>query len=258
MKIKVAWMVAPLLLAPLAEAQEISRLEIAKDPNGAEPRTSIDLYMPVDISNLDVNNPIDAERTRLLVAKDDAGGDLLAAHDAANAEWAAQGYETQGPIGFSGIGDYANNKDVNIGIVLKTVPSPGAKSITIEGTVALNFIDPSSATEASVKAIPIEMAWDNPGVTTPIGLLKIEPASSMVMDDVLYQGYQVLSPTAPVIAVKVRGGDASEEANSLGMGLEPGMFVIKGDPPQTVDLEITYAGSETREFPFKLSFSIGL
>jgi hypothetical protein len=44
----------------------------------------------------------------------------------------------------------------------------------------------------------------------------------------------------------------------MGMGLEPGMFVIKGDAPLTVDLEVTYAATETKEIPFKLSFGVGL
>ncbi|NHA14676.1 hypothetical protein [Thioalkalivibrio sp. XN279] len=258
MRTKTAWILASLLLAPLAAAQEVSRLEISKPPGGAEALTRIDLYLPADVSSLDFNNPINGERTRLAVAKDDAGGDLLAAHDAVNAEWVAQGYEVESPVSFAGIGDYANNKDVNIGIVLKVAPTSGAKAITIEGTVALNFIDTSSAKKATLKAIPTETAWGSPGVDTPIGPVRIEPASSMFMDDVIYQGYQVMSPNAPVIAVTVVGGDASEEANSMGMGLEPGMFVIKGDAPQTVDLNVTYASTETKEIPFKLTFGVGL
>jgi hypothetical protein len=258
MRTKIVWILASLLLAPLAAAQEVSRLEISKSPGGAQALTRIDLYLPADVSNLDFNNPINVERTRLAVAKDDAGGDLLAAHDAVNAEWLAQGYEIESPISFAGIGDYANNKDVNIGIVLKVAPTSGAKALTVEGTVALNFIDASSAKKATLKAIPTETEWGSPGTDTPIGPVRIEPASSMFMDDVIYQGYQVMSPNAPVIAVTVVGGDASEEANSMGMGLEPGMFVIKGDAPQTVDLNVTYASTETKEIPFKLTFGVGL
>lgn len=258
MRTRIAWILALLLLAPPAAAQEVSRLEISKPPGGAEALTRIDLYLPADVSSLDFNNPINAERTRLAAAKDDAGGDLLAAHDTVNAGWAAQGYEIEPPISFAGIGDYANNKDVNIGIVLKAAPGRGAKAITVEGTVALNFIDVSGAKETLLKGIPTQPEWDSPGTDTPIGPVRIEPASSMFLDDVVYQGYQVISPNAPVIAVTVVGGDASQEANSMGMGLEPGMFVIKGDAPRTVDLKVTYAATETKEIPFKLTFGVGL
>jgi hypothetical protein len=247
-----------MLLVPLAGAQQVSRLEIAKGPDSAEARTSIDLYIPLDITNLDFSNPINADRTRLVAARDDAGGDLLAAHKAIDAEWLEQGFAVESPLSFAGVGDHANEKDVKVGITLKAAPAAGAKMISVEGTVALNFIDASSAKTTTLKAIPTEMAWDSPGMDTPIGPVKIEPGSSMSTDDAHYQGYQVVSPNAPIIAVKVVGGDASEEVQAMGMGLETGMFVIKGDAPQTVDLEVTYAATETREMPFKLSFGVGL
>ncbi|HSM27179.1 MAG TPA: hypothetical protein VK855_03660 [Thioalkalivibrio sp.] len=257
MKTGMAGILGSLLLAPVLSAQEVSRLEIAKDPNGREPRTSIGIHIPVDVSKLDFNNPIDSGRTGLMVAKDDAGGDLLAAHEAINAQWVEQGYEVEMPVSFAGVADYANNQDINVGVVLKAAPKPGAKTITVEGTVALNFIDDSSVKTTVLKSIPTEMEWGSPGVETPIGPVRIEPASSMFVDDIQYQGFQVVSPNAPVIAVGVVGGDASEEANGMGMGLEPGMFVIKGDAPQTVDLDVTYAATETKEYPFKLSFGVG-
>lgn len=263
MKTKMSWLLASLLLASLllalpARAQEVSRLEIAKGLGGGEVRTSVDIYIPGDVSNLDFNNPISVDRSRLVAVKDDAGGDLLATHEAANATWVEQGYAIEPPITFAGIADYANNKDVNIGIVLKAAPTSGAKTISLEGTIALNFIDASNAKKTMLKGMPTEMEWDSPGVHTPIGPVKIEPASSMSTDEANYQGYQVLSPNAPIIAIRVVGGDASEEAQAMGMGLEPGMFVIKGNTPQTVDLEVTYAATETKEIAFKLSFGVGL
>jgi hypothetical protein len=258
MKTKLTWILASLLLAPLAGAQQVSRLEIAKGPDSAEARTSIDIYIPLDITNLDFNNAINADRTRLVAVKDDAGGDLLAAHKAIETEWIEQGYAVESPVSFAGIADHTNDKDVKVGIMLKAAPAAGAKMISLEGTIALNFIDASSAKKTTLKSIPTEMGWDSPGVDTPIGPVKIEPGSSMSTDDAHYQGYQVISPNAPIIAVKVVGGDASEEVQAMGMGLEPGMFVIKGDAPQTVDLEVTYAATETREMPFKLSFGVGL
>lgn len=246
------------LLAPLASAQEVSRLEISRGPDGAESRSSIDLYLSLDVSTLDFNNPLDTERTRLAVAKDDAGGDLLAAHEAMNAEWREQGYEVEAPISFAGIGDYAASKDAKVAIVLKAAPATGARVIELEGTVALNFIAAASASKTTLQAMPTASEWGSPGTDTPIGPVRIEPSASMFVDDVQYQGYQVISPNAPVIAVAVVGGDASEEARNMGMGLEPGMFVIKGDAPPTVDLHVTYAATETREIPFKLSFGVGL
>jgi len=258
MRTKFAWILSTLLLASLANAQQVSRLEIVKGPDSSDARTSIDVYIPLDITYLDFSNPINADRTRLVGVKDDAGGDLLAAHKAIEAEWIEQGYGVESPISFAGVGDHANEKDVKVGITLKAVPALGAKMISTEGTIALNFIDASNAKQTTLKAIPTEMGWDSPGVETPIGLLKIEPGSSMSTDDAHYQGYQVVSPNAPIIAVKVVGGDASEEVQAMGMGLETGMFVIKGDAPETVDLEVTYAATETKEIPFKLSFGVGL
>ncbi len=258
MRTTMAWIFASLLLVPLAAAQQVTQIQITKDPTGTESRTRIELYIPADVSNLDFNNPINAERTRLAVAKDDAGGDLLATHDAANAEWVAQGYQTELPISFAGVADYASHKDINIGVALKAAPNSGAKAITLEGTIALNFIDVSSTEQTVLTAIPTETEWGSPGTDTPIGPVRIEPAASMHMGDIRYQGYQVVSPNAPVIAAAVVGGDASEEVHGLGMALEPGVFFLKGEPPQNVDLNITYAATEIKEFPFKLTFGVGL
>jgi hypothetical protein len=258
MKIKLTWIFASLLLASPALAQQVLRFEVVKGPDGTESRTGIDIYIPLDITHLDFNNPINADRTRLVAVKDDTGGDLLAAHRAIEAEWIEQGYAVESPISFAGVGDYANEKDAKVGILLKAAPTGGAKVISVEGTVALNFIDASSAKNTTLNGIPIEMAWDSLGVDTPIGPVKIEPASSMSTDDAHYQGYQVISPNAPIIAVGVVGGDASAEVRAMGMGLEPGMFIIKGDAPRTVDLEVTYAATETKEIPFNLSFGVGL
>jgi len=258
MKITKTWILTSLLLVPLAEAQEVSRLEIVKGANGSEARTSIYITIPLDIVNLDFNNPINADQTRLAIAKDDSGGDLLASHEALVAEWVAQGYATESPVSFGGIADHQNDKDIQIGIMLKAAPTAGARVIILEGTIALNFIDASTTGSAKLQGIPMEMEWGSPGVDTPIGPVRIETSSSMSMGDVEYRGYQVVSPNAPVISVAVVGGDASAEWNEMGMGLEPGMFVIKGEPPQTVDLELTYAATATREIPFKLSFGIGL
>jgi hypothetical protein len=261
MKTKIVWVLALLLVAPWvapwAEAQQVSRLEIAKGADGSEARTGIDITIPLDIADLDFNNPINPDRTRLAVAKDDSGADLLAAHEALAAEWVAQGYATESAISFAGVADYENNKDVKVGIMLKAAPAAGARVIELEGTIALNFIDASSTASTRLQSIPMEAEWGSPGVETPIGPVRIEPSSSMYMDDVNYQGYQVVSPNAPVISVGVVGGDASAEWQQMGMGLEPGMFVIKGEPPQTVDLDLTYAATETREFPFKLSVGVG-
>lgn len=257
MKTKMAWLLTSLLLAPLAEAQQVSRLEIARGADGSEARTSIDITIALDIADLDFNNPINADQTRLVLAKDDSGGDLLATHEALAAEWVAQGYATESAVSFGGIADQQNNKDVRIGIMLKAAPTAGARVIELEGTIALNFIDASTTANTQLQGIPMEMEWGSPGVDTSIGPVRIEESSSMSMGDVEYRGYQVISPNAPVISVGVVGGDASAEWHDMGMGLEPGMFVIKGDPPQTVDLEITYAATATKEIPLKLAFGVG-
>ena len=259
MNTKIVLILTSLLLAPIAEAQQVSRLEIAKSTDGEEARTSIDIVIQValDLVNLDFNNPINADQTRLVAVKDDAGGDLLAAHAALNAEWIAQGYATESPISFGGIADYANNRDVKVGIMLKAAPTAAARMIELEGTIALNFIDASSTANTQLKAIPLEMEWGSPGVETAIGPVRIEPASAMSMGDIEYQSYQVVSPNAPVISAGLVGGDASTEWHEMGMGLEPGMFVIKGTPPRTVDLDITYASTEMKEIPLKLSFGVG-
>jgi hypothetical protein len=246
-----------LLLAPLAGAQEVSRLDIAKGAADSFARTSIDIYVPLDIVNLDFNNPINADRTVLAVARDDSGTDLLAVHEAEAADRVAQGYPAESPISFAGIADYANERDVKVGVILNAVPGAGARVIEVEGTIGFNFIDKSQIASTTLESIPMEMDWNSPGVETSIGLIKIEPSSSMYIDGVQYQGYQVVSPGAPIIAVGVAGGDASAEAQEMGMGLELGMFVIKEDPPRTVDLDVSYAATETQEIPFKLSFGVG-
>lgn len=257
MKIKMVWVLTCLSLAPLVEAQQVSRLEIAKGADGSEARTSVDITIPLDVTDLDFNNPMNADRTRLSIAKDDSGADLLAAHEALSAEWVAQGYTAESPFSFAGVADYENNKDVKVGVILKATPAVGARVIELEGTIGLNFINASSTASTTLQSIPIEMEWGSPGVETPIGPVRIEPSSSMYVEDVQYQGYQVASPNAPVISAVVVGGDASAEWQQMGMGLEPGMFVIKGEPPQTVDLDVTYAATETKEIPFRLSFGVG-
>lgn len=130
-------------------------------------------------------------------------------------------------------------------------PPPGAGSGSAADLSSLDFGNPIDGSGTQLVA-----ARDDTGR----GLLAAHDAVDarwMVADGVHYQGYLAVSPDAPVIAVAVVGGDASDEANGMGMGLERGMFVIKGDPPPTVGLEVTYAPRETREFPFKLSFGVG-
>lgn len=254
MKTHTTLILTALLLTPMAEAQQVSRLEIAKDPEG---RTSVDITIPLDVTNLDFNNPINPDATRLTVARDDSGTDLLAAHEALAAEWVAQGYDAEPAISFAGIADFENNQDAKVGIMLKAAPAAGARVIELTGTIALNFIDASSTSNARLESIPLEMEWGSPGVETPIGPVRIEPSSSMFVEDVQYQGYQVISPNAPVISVAVAGGDASDEWQAMGMGLEPGMFVIKGEPPQSVELDVTYAATATKEIPLALTFGVG-
>lgn len=257
MNTRTACVLLCLLVAPLTQAQQVSRLDIAKEPDGSQARTGINIHIPLDIANLDFNNPINLDRSRLVVARDDSGTDLLAAHEAQAAELVAQGYGTESPISFAGIADYANDRDVTVGVTLNAAPAAGAKVIELEGTIAFSFIDVSSTASTTLESIPMEMEWGSPGVETPIGFVRIEPSASMFIDDVQYQGYQVISPGAPIIAVGVVGGDASAEAREIGMGLETGMFVIKGEPPRTVDLDVTYAATETKEVPLKLSFGVG-
>lgn len=254
---KTAWVLIFLLFAPLAGAQQVVRLDIAKGTADSLARTSIVIDVPLDIANLDFNNPINADQTLLVVARDDADTDLLAAHDAQAADWVAQGYAVESPISFAGIADHANERGVKMGVTLNTAPGAGARVIELEGTIGFNFIDVSSTASTTLESIPMEMDWNSPGAETSIGFVRIEPSWSMSTDDVRYQSYQVISPGAPIISVGVVGGDASAEAREMGMGLEPGMFVMKGEPPRTVDLDVTYAATETKEIPFNLSFGVG-
>ena len=63
---------------------------------------------------------------------------------------------------------------------------------------------------------------------------------------------------AVLVAVTVAGGDATAEAREMGLAIGDNQFVIKGEAPATVDLEVEYASTTTREVPFELEFGLGL
>jgi hypothetical protein len=115
------------LLSPISSvAQEAVRIEVRKSIAGSGAQTTVDLYLPMDLAGLNFDNPLDTVLTRLDRFEDDTGRDLLALHRERQRQNMERGFPSPDPVEFRGVGDWANDRDVRLGVTVVDSPAPGA------------------------------------------------------------------------------------------------------------------------------------
>lgn len=233
-------------------SQQIVNLEISKPiETYYNPKTRIVLYIPYDLTGFDFDNPIDSEMSMIEVFNDDAGNDLLTVHNKVNED------QEDMVFSFYGIGDYDNNKDLQIQMELGAIPGNGATKAHIEGKIYLNFT--KEGEEKSTKLKKFSMM--NPdGVDTPIGMLQIHEYGSVSTDEVEFITYRLSSPDVIITSVKAIDGvaaDAAKAVKELGVGMEKNEFALNSRDIESVNLEVTYSQMDKVEVPIVLDFSIG-
>jgi hypothetical protein len=115
------------LLSPISSvAQEAVRIEVCKSIAGSGAQTTVDLYLPMDLAGLNFDNPLDTVLTRLDRFEDDTGRDLLALHRERQRQNMERGFPSPDPVEFRGVGDWANDRDVRLGVTVVDSPAPGA------------------------------------------------------------------------------------------------------------------------------------
>ncbi len=244
-------------LANTAAAQEISRLEIHKamPQVGESGRTSVEIYLPMELQGFNMENPLDPALTRIETFADDRGTDLLALHKTRKRENEERGFPAPDPVAFAGVGDWQNDRDIKLALSVIDTPAAGATALRLVGEVVLNFAAGGEASSVLVKGVPVEMGYDASGMDSPIGKLLIQDGGSASRDDVTWYKFLVSSADSAIVEVSVAGGDDTAEVPF--MGLEPNAFVFR-EPPSSVDLNIRYKGQKKVHVPLDLSISLGL
>lgn len=251
---------ALLLSLPLADraaSQDVSRLEIRKamPEIGSNGRTTVEIYLPMELTGFNLENPLDPALTRLDVFSDNHGTDLLAQHKVRKRENEERGFPAPDPVTFAGVGDWQNDRDIKLAISVIDTPSAGATELRLAGEVVLNFAAEGETESVLLENIPMDMSHGSPGIDSPIGNIRIEDGGSASRDDVTWLKFLVSSADSAIDEVSVAGGDDSGEVPF--MALEANAFVFR-EPPVTVDLNIRYRDQKKVHVPLDMNISLGL
>lgn len=249
-----------LLCLPLADgaaAQEVSRLEIRKamPEAGASGKTSVEIYLPMDLQGFNLENPLDPTLTRIETFADDNGTDLLGQHKLRKRENEERGFPTPAPLTFAGVGDWKNDRDIKLALSVVDTPATGATRLRLVGEVVLNFAAEGAAETALVEDIPMQNTHADNGFPSPLGELQIQGGGSASRDDVTWHKFLLSSDDSAIVGVSVVGGDDSGEVQFW--SLEPNAFVFR-EPPATVSLEVRYHGQKKVHVPLDMNISVGL
>ncbi|XOV91265.1 MAG: hypothetical protein ACFHWX_13745 [Bacteroidota bacterium] len=233
-------------------SQQIITLEITKPiEEYYSPKTRIVMYLPQDLTGFDLDNPIDPVLSTVEIFRDDTGRDLLEDHNKAMEN------QEQEIFSFYGIGDYDQNKDIQVALELAAIPVKGATKLHIEGKVYLNYMKEGEEKTAQLKKLSM-MQPD--GIETSIGELMIQEYGSVSTDDEEFFIYKISSPNVMITKISAIDGAAAEAykgVQALGVGIESNEFVLKSRAEKSVNLEVTYSSMDKVEVPIELDFSIG-
>ena len=213
------------------------------------------LAILTDVSKFTLN--LEPEKTRFTKIIDDQGFDLLAAQQKFEVKNKTKGYQVQAlEIRYNSPINSYETPGIFVESRLGVTPSKGAKSVHVEGVVAMiNIADGEK--KYIVKNVPTKFDWGSPGISTEFGNLIISNNGSSTADGVRFNILWVQA-MQPIVSVTVIGGDDSKEAKEKsGMGVGGDQIIFK-TIPETVDLEIVVSASEVVEIPFSLIIALGL
>lgn len=203
-------------------------------------RTSLNLSIPVEQGQEFFR--LNTKKSQFTTVTDDTGFDLAASGKGVLKE---------------NIYTYLNSETntVDASLEIDGAPAKGAKTITLIGTLVLEYKDDSKTEEVTLN-MPLRDAIQTP-ILTNIGYITIIASGSLTTSDgVQYQTF-FLESEVPFTSVEVVGGDERKAYNELGMGLEANDFVLATEP-ENISLKLGVASVTTVDVPLRLEFGIGL
>jgi|GEM_PF-4221319 hypothetical protein len=128
-------------------AQEIQVYEMnikrPKENLNTKDKLEVKLFVPMEVTDFVT---INKQKTSFSTIIDDTGYDLLAAHNKEQQKIADKWYYY--PAIITGFGSDHVDSGIRATIQLKAAPAPGAKMVTVEGTMALDFDTGNASTLA--------------------------------------------------------------------------------------------------------------
>jgi hypothetical protein len=240
----------------LAQDVFVTKIEVQKGypENPGNQIFSFELGMLTDISKFTYY--LSTEKSVFTEIKDDTGYDLLAAQEKYEAEYKAQGYAYDAlKMAYRAPISSGPKPGIVVSGYLHAIPRPGAKVVTLRGTIAMINVGEGENT-FTLKDLPTQYEWGAPGVQTAIGEVKISQNGSFSTGDVTYTKYMIESEQ-PIVAVEVAGGDDREEARAhFDLGLYGNEVVFK-NIPNKLDLVVTAKETIIEQIPFDIELTIG-
>ncbi|MGB5404944.1 MAG: hypothetical protein WBN13_13300, partial [Robiginitalea sp.] len=180
------------------------------------------------------------EESKFTKFQDDTGHDFLMS---GKGYLAAESYEA--------FNSYNSRVDFNLSF--EGTPAKGARELTLEGVFILE-VEKEGSEEVNTK---LKMPGDNASIVTATdhGSMEIWNDGEASTDTDTYTIFRIASDL-PVKSISVVGGDDTEEANALGVGIEANQFVFKNQPEE-IEVKITFGQIEKLEIPLDLTFGIG-
>lgn len=216
---------------------ELLALSIYKT-NELSPTTSLNLAIPVEEGKTFFRLNMDASKIEKF--QDDTGFDFLKTEKGLLTESTYASFDSY-------------NSRVDLGVKFEGTPAKGAREASLQGTFILEF-EQDGAEEVTTK---LKMPGDNSSIVsdTNAGSFEVWNDGEATTDTDTYTIYRIAS-SLPVKSVTVLGGDDTEEAKTLGLGLNADQFVFKTEPEE-VEVKISIGKIEQVEVPIDLTFGIG-
>ena len=216
---------------------ELLGLNIYKT-NELSPRTTLNLVIP--IAEGQTYFRLNLKDSKFTKFQDDTGYDFLAS---GKGYLAAESYES--------FNSYNSRVDFNLSF--EGTPAKGARELTLEGVFILE-VEKEGSEEVRTQ---LKMPGDNASIVnaTDHGSMEIWSDGEATTGTETFMIYRIAS-ALPVKSVTVNGGDDTEEAKTLGLGIEATQFVFKTQPEE-IDVTLTLGQIEKVEIPVKMTFGVG-
>ncbi len=212
-------------------------LNISKS-NEMSLRTNLSLAIP--IAEGQTYSRLNLGESTITKFQDDTGYDLLKSGKGFLAQESYESFDSY-------------NSRVDLNLSFDGTPAKGAREATLQGVFILE-IEKEGSEEVTTR---LKMPGNNSSMVTATdhGSIEVWNDGEASTDDATYIIYRIAS-ALPVQAVSVVGGDDSEEANALGVGIEANQFVLK-NAPEEIEVKLSLGNIEKLEIPLDLTFGIG-
>jgi len=224
------WCALLVIMPASAVSQQVSQLEIHKKLEGIDQqgRTRVEIYLPLDLEGLDLDDPIDKDATRVTSFAGDQGFDLLQQHRKVQQSNVDRGYDWITALRFVGVADRRNNRDVKLSITSSAAPSPAASRLTLAANIVFNYADAAARSSVVVEQFPLpEHSGRSTRLDSDIGTVSLEMVGSSQLNDMEWRRMTVSVPGISILDVEVIGGDDSDSLPIQFADASAGEFVIR-------------------------------